>query len=43
MKQWNRRTRGCGFKEETNVFEITVFALSTGRLSIRGSLTVESY
>jgi len=43
MKQWNRRIHGCGFEEETNVFEIIVFTLSTGRLSIKGSLSVKGY
>jgi len=43
MKQWNRRTRRCSFEEETSVFEIIVFTLSAGRLSIKGSLTVEGY
>jgi len=43
MKQWNRRTRKHSLEEETYVYEIIVFTLSTGRLSIRGSLTVEGY
>jgi len=43
MKQWNRRTRRRSLRmrnQENGVFEIVVFTLSTGRLSIKGSLTV---
>jgi len=43
MKQWNRRTRRRSFEGKTSVFEIIVFTLSTGRLSIKGSLTIEGY
>jgi len=44
MEHWNNgRTRRRNLEEETGVVEIIVFNLSTGRLSIKGSLAVEGY
>jgi len=43
MKQWYGRTRRRSLEGETGVFEIIVFTLPTGRLSTKGSLTVEGY